>query len=351
MIVVGDLTVVDAAGEKVPLNGELLCFVEHAFTEEGERVLRLAARAHAAGGRFRVVSVDSAAALAAWVAATGAPVPVGSDVTGELARRLGRFDEASWAYIPGWAQVDRAGNAVALGNEEFPSGTVLPPEGTRPEPPGVGASVPAWVFYAGAAALALAAGLTYWRSPPGGPAGDHAAPPREADAPEAATAPLPPVEAPAAKLRTGSPKGEVGGGWYAVPPSLAGNLVRFTGGILEVEGADLAKSPMACLSETTPMTGAIAVSGNWALDHVGTPGSKGARVGVRLLDAGGKILPQGVVPGGSQVFVANGRLVQDWATFKQTIPQHEAAAQVRLCVDNQAGSGVVRVRDVTVGVE
>ena len=136
-----------------------------------------------------------------------------------------------------------------------------------------------------------------------------------------------------------------------MPPSLAGNLVRVVAGILEVEGAAIEKPPMACLSDTTPMTGAIVASGSWALDHVGTPSSKGARVGVRLLDGSGKILPKGVVPGGSQVFVATGRLVADWTAFKQTIPQHAGVAQVRLCVDNQGGSGVVRVRDVVVGLE
>ncbi|GDX81418.1 hypothetical protein LBMAG42_32290 [Deltaproteobacteria bacterium] len=350
MIVVGDLTLVDAAGAPVPLNGELLCFVEHAFTPEAERVLRLAARAHAAGGRFRVVSVDSAAALAAWVAAVGVVVPVGADPSGELARRIGRLNEGSWSYIPGWAQVDRGGNVVAIGEDEVPGGPVLAPEGVRPEPPAGGASLPGWVFYAGAGALALAAGVAYWRSPPPG-AAEAIAPSAASIATEPAALPAATPEAPLPKPRTGPPKGEVGGGWYAVPPSLAGNLVRYVDGVLEVEGADLAKPPMACLSETTPMTGAVSVAGSWALDHVGTPGSKGARVGVRLLDAGGKILPQGVVPGGSQVFVANGRLVQDWASFKQTIPQHEAAAQVRLCVDNQGGSGVVRVRDVVVGVE
>lgn len=350
MIVVGDLSVVDASGERASLNGELLCFIEHAFTSEGERVLRLAARAHAAGGRYRVVSVDSPAALAAWVAAAGVAVPIGADASGELARRLGRLDEASWAYIPGWAQVDRAGNVIVLGDDEFPSGPVLPPTGTLPEPPRGAPSMPAWAFYAGAAALALAAGLTWWRSPPH-VAFEPSVPPADVVATEPAGSPTPPGETPAPKPRGGPRKGDVGGGWYAVPPSLAGNLVRFTGGILEVEGSDLAKPPMACLSQLTPMTGPVAVSGSWALDHVGTKGSKGARVGVRLLDANEKILPKGVVPGGSQVFVANGRLVQDWTTFRQTIPQHEAAIQVRLCVDNQGGSGVVRVRDVVVGVE
>lgn len=351
MIAVGNLTVVDATGAAVPLDGDLLCFVEHAFTPEAGRVLRLAAQAHAAGGRFRVVSVDSPSALAAWVAAMGAEVPVGADTNGALARRLGRFDEETFAYRPGWAQIDREGNVVAMGEEHFPQDPTLPIGRMKPPPHVGGAGVPGWAYYAGAAALALAAGTAYWRNPPGEAVQAPEPAPPPAVVAEPAVAAAVPAQAALPKPQPGQPKGQVGSGWYAVPPALAGNLVRVVEGALEVEGADLAKPPMACLSETTAMTGPIHVSGSWELDHVGTPRSKGGRVGVRLLDAAGKILPNEAVPGGAQVFVASGRLVQDWTAFNQTIPLNAATSQVRVCVDNLGGTGVVRVRDVVVSVE
>lgn len=326
-------TVIDERGATRSVEGELLCFVEHAFTPEAEDALRRAAKAHAEGENCRVVSVDSAVALGAWVAAVGVRVPVGSDSSGGLARQLGRFNEETCAFDPGWARIGEDGAVTPM----------APPESLgRPR------TLPGWVYYAAAAALAVAAGWTYLRHPPApAPASPvvSAAPLAEAPVSDAPSAPRPRPSG------VRGVAGVVGGGWYAVPPTLAGKQVRFTDGILEVEGADLPKPPLACLAETPAMTGAVRVSGSWSLDHVGTVTSKGARIGLRLLDIAGRILPQRAVPGGSQVWIANGRLVADWTPFNQVVPRAEAAASVRLCVDNLAGSGVVRVRDVVLSVE
>lgn len=328
-------SVLDERGTTVSVAGDLLCFVEHAFTAEAEAALRRASAAHATGKNCRVVSVDSAAALGAWVAAVGVRVPVGSDPSGVLARALSRFNEETCAFHPGWGRIGEDG--------EF---TLEDP----PEPSNLRRALPGWVYYALAAVLAVAAGWTYLRHPP------TEAPPAAPPAVSTGSGTVPVAETlapPPKKVRPsgGAARGVVGGGWYAVPPALAGKQVRFVDGVLEVEGADLPKPPMACLTETPAMTGAVRVSGNWSLDHVGTAASKGGRIGLRLLDVAGRLLPQGVVPGGAQVWIANGRLMADWAPFNKLVPRAEAAVSVRLCVDNLAGSGVVRVRDVVLSVE
>jgi hypothetical protein len=133
------------------------------------------------------------------------------------------------------------------------------------------------------------------------------------------------------------PRTTVGGGWYAVPPKLTGNLVRVEGLVLQVQGSKSGPSPMACLSEPTPLTTPI---------RVGSRASKGARVAVRLLDADGRLLPAGDVPGGSQLFLAQGRGALEWTAFEQRLAPVAGVSFARLCVDNRAGSGVVRVRNV-----
>ncbi len=138
----------------------------------------------------------------------------------------------------------------------------------------------------------------------------------------------------------------VGGGWYAVPPSLAGRGVRYVDGVLEVDGQAGSVTPMACLVDEAPLTGPVSVTGEWSLSGVGTVRTKGARVALRLLDAGGRLVPTNSVVGGPQRFIAQGRRKLAWTAFDGKVEPADGVATVRLCVDNRAGAGVVRVRNV-----
>jgi len=287
MIDILDARVFNEAGEGVSVAGELLCFVEHAFTPAAERAARLASRVLASGTACRLVSVDSSAALAAWVAGLGLAVPVGSDPEGTLLAVL-------LAYALG-----SAGSGSA-GGEAVPTGAPRAPPRT-------------------AAALAGDADAG------GGAASPAAAP--------------------------GERKGGVGGGWYAVPPTLAGDRVRFADGVLEVLGGSVDRPPMACLGTEPDLRAAVALSGEWSLDEVGNKDSKGARVAVRLLNAGGTMVEAESVAGGAQIFVVQGRRSLEWTPFSTRVEPHPAVTAVRLCVDNRAGAGVVRVRNVVFGAQ
>lgn len=138
----------------------------------------------------------------------------------------------------------------------------------------------------------------------------------------------------------------VGGGWYAVPPSLAGRGVRYVDGVLELDGQAGSVTPMACLVDEAPLTGPVSVTGEWSLTGVGTVKTKGARVALRLLDAGGRLVPASSVAGGPQRFIAQGRRKLAWTAFDGKVEPAAGVATVRLCVDNRAGAGVVRVRNV-----
>ncbi len=359
-----DLVLPDAAGAPTPLAGHLLCLVEHAFTPDAERVARLAARAHRQGTPCRLVSADSAEALSAFIVSLGVDLPVAADPDGTLARRLGRWNEATFAPRPGWAQVGRDGRVITAGDGDLPRALLVflgtaqghadpgTPPAERAEPP---ARMPpsGWLYLGLSAALVVLAVLVYVAS--GGRSGHtadvDAAPPPAPTAAQASAEGAAPAAKPGRAAASGEVKGRIGGGWYAVPPALGGKQVRFVDGVVEVEGADTPKPPMACQEATVPLTAPVHVRGTWQLDHVGGPATKGARVAVRLLDERGTILPPGSVPGGAQIFVANGRMVQDWAPFEQVIAPAAGATQVRLCVDNLGGTGVVRVKDVTLTAE
>ncbi len=351
MMNVSDETVLDEHGAPASIGGELLLFVAHAFTNEADGVARQAARVLAAGTRCRIVSIDSAAALGAWMGELALGVPVGADPHGRLARRLGRYDTERFAFAPGWAQIGRDGLMLAIGDGELPAamaaffatpvslgpvvaGPAVAPD-ARPR-----AALPPWLWPVGTALLLCGALVAYVRSLPAAvlPVGV------EPSAEEAAADAPPP---PARQAGAGR-KGLVGGGWYAVPPALAGGLVRFGDAGLEVEGSPDGDGPAACLDPDQELTGPIGVTGEWALDSVGGKATKGGRVAVRLLDESGRMVAKGTVPGGAQVMLVNGRRSLDWTPFARDIPTMPNVAKMRVCVHNEAGSGVVRVRNVTI---
>ncbi|MSQ03177.1 MAG: hypothetical protein EXR71_15020 [Myxococcales bacterium] len=334
-----DQTVLDERGAPTPIGGELLLFIAHAFTGEADAVARQAARALAGGIRCRIVSVDSAAALGAWMGELGLGVPVGADPHGALARRLGRYDTERFAFAPGWVQIGRDGLMLAMGDGELPA--AMAAFFTAPQPiaePPRRRALPPWLLPVGTALLLCGVLVAYVRSLPPAVLPVGAAP--EAVRGDAA--------APPARQQGAGRKGLVGGGWYAVPPPLAGGPVRFGDGGLEVEGTPDGDAPMACLDPDRELSGPLRVSGEWSLDAVGGKETKGARVAVRLLDDSGRMVPKGTVAGGSQVFIVNGRRSLDWTPFFEIIPVTPRVAKMRVCVHNEAGSGVVRVRNLVI---
>ncbi len=360
-----DHLVLDERATPTPIAGELLLFVAHAFTTEADSVARQAARVLAAGTRCRIVSIDSAAALGAWMRELGHSVPVGADPHGALARRLGRFDAERFAFAPGWAQVGRDGLMLAMGDGELPAAMAaffaepgpVAPGPAAPGPAGSGAPAPEtatqrapgpwllpWLAPVATALFLCAALVAYVRSLPPAllPVGAEpvGAEPEAAEGGPAATPP--------AKQAGAGRKGLVGGGWYAVPPPLAGGLVRFSDAGLEVEGSPDGDGPAACLDPDQELAGPLRVSGEWSLDAVGGKETKGGRVAVRLLDESGRMVPKGTVAGGAQVMLVNGRRSLEWTPFSQEIPPTPKVAKMRVCVHNEAGSGVVRVRNVVI---
>jgi hypothetical protein len=354
-------SLLDEAGRTVPVAGELLCFVDHVFTPAADRLAARIAAIAAAGSPCRVVSVDSAAALAAWRAGPGAGVAVGSDPDGALLRRIGRFDEAACAAYPGWAQVGRDGQVLAIGDDALPAAVAhfseVPPAARSARAPASGATDPSAWLYPTLATVVVVAALLAWALSRGVPAAPASVPTSEASR---APAPAPSEEAPpegvpaggdpAAPVERNKPVATVGGGWYAVPPQLAGQEVRFVSGVLEVRGAP-GSAPMACLAEEAALTSPVRLSGEWSLDGVGNKDSRGARVALRLLDASGHLVPADSVEGGAQRFVAQGRRSLGWTAFGDTVVPTPGVARVRVCVDNRAGSGVVRVRGVSLAAQ
>lgn len=348
-----DATVGDHTGAQVPVAGELLAFVEHVSTPEGNAVAERLERVLSAGTPCRLVSVDAPAALASFRKERGLRVPLGSDPEGALLGRLGRMNPATGAAFPGWAQVGRDGWLVAMGDGGLPPALLAWSEhaGAAAAPPGAPAagSVAEWLYPTLATALVVAVLLAWTfrgEAPPG--MADPASPTGSSEVAAEAVADAAGEgafeEEPAAERAT--PRSTIGGGWYAVPPSLSGSTVRFSGGVLEVKGSRSSVTPMACLAEEASLSGPVVVKGEWSLDSVGTAKTKGARVALRLLGAEGRLMPAGSIPGGSQLFVAQGRRSLSWTAFEGRADPHAGVASVRLCVDNRAGSGTVRVRNV-----
>lgn len=350
MIDLRDVQVADHTGALVPVVGELLAFVEHVLTPEGHAVAAQLERVFAGGTACRLVSVDSPAALASFRQERGLRIPLGSDAEGQLLARLGRFNAATRAAFPGWAQVGRDGSLVAMGEGTLPAALLAWSEAGAPAAAPASAAARAgtpvseWL-YPTLATLVVVVALLVWGfgggAAPGVPepeaaVGSGEVPEAEADAPTVEEGPT----------ERAAPRSTIGGGWYAVPPSLSGKSVRFSGGVLEVKGSRTSVTPMACLSEEASLAGPVVVKGEWSLESVGTAKTKGARVALRLLGAEGRLMPPGSLPGGSQLFVAQGRRSLSWTAFEGRADPQPGVASVRLCVDNRAGTGTVRVRNV-----
>ncbi len=346
MIDLRDVRLADHTGAMVPVVGELLAFVEHVLTPEGHAVAAQLERVFAGGAACRLVSVDSPAALASFRQERRLTIPLSSDAEGQLLARLGRFNVATRAAFPGWAQVGRDGSLVAMGEGTLPAALLAWSEAGAPASAAGGGGTPVseWL-YPTLATVVVVVALLAWGfgvgAAPDAPEPEAAV--ASAEVPEADAEAPTPEEGPTERA---APRSTIGGGWYAVPPSLSGKSVRFSGGVLEVKGSRTSVTPMACLSEEASLAGPVVVKGEWSLESVGTAKTKGARVALRLLGAEGRLMPPGSLPGGSQLFVAQGRRSLSWTAFEGRADPQPGVASVRLCVDNRAGTGTVRVRNV-----